>query len=85
MNPFHIDPEEIPPGYDYQWVEFAVDGDLQRMREDGWRPVPYSRHPKEAEGYRALSMKWKANGDQHEYEERIVVGDLILVERPKRP
>jgi len=81
-----IDPNQIPLGFDYQWASLAVNGDeklgdYHRMREGGWRPVPYSRHP-EVENYFSLRMTFSPEGD-HTIEERIVCGGLILVERPK--
>jgi len=74
---------KVPTGFDYQWVALAVNGhekmgDYQRMREGGWRPVPYSRHPEVDERCRQLVINGPNEGEQ-----RIVAGGLILVERPK--
>lgn len=51
-DPFRII-GEIPPGFVYQWVALSVMGSeaiaapgLARMKIDGWREVPSSRHPK---------------------------------------
>ena len=69
---------EIPRGWTYQWNpvtvlnqsirEIVVQGDLQ-MYENGWRPVPASRHP----------GRWTPHG----YEGEIVVDGQRLEERPE--
>lgn len=46
---FHIPPNIIPEGTDYQWNCFEVLGrpetaNVLVMRENGWRPVPAGRH-----------------------------------------
>lgn len=46
---FHIPPEIIPDGWDYQWNLVTVLGQPQTaamlaMAENGWRPVPAGRH-----------------------------------------
>src|SRR5947208_2011806 len=47
---YHIPPELIPSGWDYQWNTYTVvneqatDAQLV-MHENGWRPVMASRHP----------------------------------------
>ncbi len=46
---YAIPPNEIPAGWSYQWNQVSVlnkevEGDLI-MAENGWRPVPASRHP----------------------------------------
>lgn len=74
---------KVPVGFDYQWVTLAVAGDekigdFQRMREGGWRPVPFERHPEVEERFRQLVINGPNEGEQ-----RIVAGGLILVERPK--
>ena len=68
---------EVPRGWSYQWnpvtvlnqhvSELIVQGDLQ-MHENGWRPVPASRHP----------GRWTPHG----FEGHIVVDGLRLEERP---
>lgn len=63
---------KVPAGFDYQWVTLAVGGDeelgdAQRMHNGGWRAVPQDRHP---------DIRTQIKG-------MIVVGDLLLVERPK--
>ena len=69
---------EIPRGWSYQWnpvsvlgqkfSELVEQGDLQ-MFENGWRPVPASRHP----------GRWTPHG----YEGSIVIDGLRLEERPE--
>jgi hypothetical protein len=51
-DPFHIDPKEIPRGWDYQWNAVTVWGNKEvlltvgnEMYQNGWRPVPAERHP----------------------------------------
>lgn len=74
---FDVPKHEIPRGWDYQWNavtvlnqninDIIVQGDLQ-MHENGWRPVPASRHP----------GRWTPQG----YEGAIVIDGLRLEERP---
>jgi hypothetical protein len=74
---YDVPKNEIPRGWDYQWNpitvlgqninELVVQGDLQ-MYENGWRPVPASRHP----------GRWTPQG----YTGAIVVDGLRLEERP---
>lgn len=69
----HVPPEEIPRGWDYQWNAVTVVGKELReeqmvMQQNGWRPVPASRH----EG------RWTEPG----YDGEIVVRGLRLEERP---
>ena len=52
IDPFHIDPAIIPPGWDYQWNTVTVYNNkditvaqTMAMYENGWRPVPAERHP----------------------------------------
>jgi hypothetical protein len=42
-DPFEIDAELIPLGMSYQWNPITPDG--LRVEQEGWKPVPYSRHP----------------------------------------
>lgn len=72
-DPFEII-GQIPDGVIYQWVATAVCGDCDlakpgydRMVGDGWRPVPWKRHPKMPRGSRG----------------RIVTKYQELMERPK--
>jgi hypothetical protein len=51
-DPFHIDQREIPDGWSYQWIAKSVLGNSSAdvisttsFFENGWRPVPASRHP----------------------------------------
>lgn len=74
---FDVPKNEIPRGWDYQWNavtvlnqninDIIVQGDLQ-MHENGWRPVPASRHP----------GRWTPQG----FEGAIVIEGLRLEERP---
>lgn len=46
---FHVPPELIPEGWDYQWNRIEVYGQPDMgaqlaMAENGWRPVPAGRH-----------------------------------------
>lgn len=52
IDPFYIDPAMIPDGWTYQWNAISIVGNQEiladqnlRMVENGWRPVPASRHP----------------------------------------
>lgn len=74
---FEIPPTYVPQGWTYQWntvtvlnqgIEEIVRGDLQ-MHENGWRPVPSSRHP----GH------WTPHG----HKGAIVMEGLRLEERPE--
>lgn len=47
---YHIPPELIPKGWDYQWNTYTVVNEQATdaqliMAENGWRPVPCDRHP----------------------------------------
>lgn len=73
---FAIPAHYIPHGWDYQWnavtvlnqgVHEIVRGDLG-MHENGWRPVPASRHP--------------GHWTPHDHEGAIIVDGLRLEERP---
>lgn len=74
---FEIPKAYCPQGWTYQWnavtilnqgIQEIVRGDLQ-MHENGWRPVPASRHP----GH------WTPQG----YEGSIILDGLRLEERPE--
>ena len=48
-NEFDFQPHEVPAKYVYQWIRHTVHGDPSEsevfdMMENGWRPVPHSRH-----------------------------------------
>lgn len=73
---FAVPANEIPAGWDYQWNTVTVlnketkdieRGDLM-MHENGWRPVPASRHP----------GRWTPPG----FEGSIIIEGLRLEERP---
>jgi len=70
---FAVPPNEIPMGWDYQWNTVTVlnqdveRGDLQ-MHENGWRPVPASRH----------AGRWTPHG----FEGSIIIEGMRLEERP---
>ncbi len=73
---FDVPLNEIPAGWSYQWnavtvlgqgIEEIIRGDLQ-MHENGWRPVPASRHP----------GRWAPHG----FEGAIIIDGQRLEERP---
>ncbi len=73
---FHVDPRQIPDGWDYQWNTVSVLGSTQearsvslQMQANGWTPVPAERHP----------GVWTPVG----YTGEIVVDGNRLEERPK--
>jgi hypothetical protein len=75
-DPLDVPLNEIPQGWSYQWnpvtvlnkgIEEILQGDLQ-MYQNGWRPVPASRHP----------GRWTPVG----FDGQIVVQGLRLEERP---
>lgn len=75
-DPMDVPREEIPPGWDYQWnpvtilnkpIGEVVQGDLI-MYQNGWRPVPASRH----------AGRWTPVG----FEGDILMTGLRLEERP---
>lgn len=73
-NKYHIPPQEIPLGTSYQWNTHAIYGQEQRhysvfMANQGWEPVPASRHPH-------LAPKDANPNDP------IIIDGQILVERP---
>lgn len=73
---FEVPKNEIPAGWDYQWNTVTVlnkeTKDIERgdllMHENGWRPVPASRHP----------GRWTPPG----FEGSIIINGLRLEERP---
>lgn len=70
---FHVPPEEIPDGWDYQWNAFTVLNQEATdhqvlMHANGYRPVPANRHP----------GRWTAPGSAG----AIIVNGLRLEERP---
>lgn len=70
---FHVPPEEIPDGWDYQWNTYSVLNQQQTdhqvlMHANGFRPVPSDRHP----------GRWTAPGASG----AIIVNGLRLEERP---
>lgn len=72
---FHIPASEIPDGWTYQWNVVTVTNqemisEQNEMYENGWRPVPASRHP----------GRWTKKG----VEGAIIVKGLRLEERPSR-
>lgn len=77
VDKFEIPAHYIPVGWSYQWnavtvlnqgMNEIVRGDLQ-MHENGWRPVPASRHP--------------GHWTSPDHEGAIVVEGLRLEERPE--
>jgi len=76
VDKFEVPAHFIPPGWSYQWnqvtvlnqgIQEIIKGDLQ-MFENGWRPVPASRHP--------------GHWTPPEYDGAIVIEGLRLEERP---
>lgn len=72
---FHVPPDEIPAGWDYQWNTVSVAGNAEVARDhqvimhaNGFRPVPADRHP----------GRWTASGEKG----AIIVNGLRLEERP---
>jgi hypothetical protein len=75
-DPFHVPPEIIPVGWEYQWNLDSVNGNKEVVSdqalvfwENGWRPVPANRHPGR---FTPVGTKGK-----------IIRGGQILMERPK--
>lgn len=73
-DPYHVPPNEIPDGWSYQWNPVTVTGkevvQMQNlMYDNGWRPVPASRH----------QGRWTKPGETG----HIVVEGLRLEERPE--
>lgn len=71
---FDIPTHEIPEGLTYEFKRYTNMGQedpfyLARMREQGWEPVPPSRHP-----------NWVPPGYK---EPHIIKGGQILMDRPK--
>ena len=71
---FFIPLDEIPEGLSYEWKKWAVNGQedpfyIAQMREQGWEPVPASRHPT------WVPPNYK---DPH-----IIKGGQILMDRPQ--
>lgn len=70
---FYVPVEEIPDGLDYNWKRWTVNGKedpfyIAKMREQGWEPVPPSRHP-----------NWVPPGFNEPY---IIKSGMILMDRP---
>lgn len=77
VDKFEIPSHYVPNGWSYQWnavtvlnqgIQEIVRGDLQ-MHENGWRPVPASRHP--------------GHWTSADHEGAIIVEGLRLEERPE--
>lgn len=74
VDEFYIPIEEIPEGLTYEWKRWSVHGQedpyyIAQMREQGWEPVPPSRHPNWLPpGYNAST---------------IIKGGQILMDRPR--
>lgn len=72
---FHIPPELVPKGWEYQWAAISIVGNSEVLMdqnlmfaENGWRPVPSDRYPG-----RFMPAGHKGN---------IVRGGQMLMERP---
>lgn len=70
----------IPVGWEYQWVAISVHGDTELvedqnllMAENGWRPVPHSRHASRFKEGKGADGKGGC----------IIRGKQMLMERPK--
>lgn len=73
-DPFYVPMDEIPPGLSYEWKRVSNVGQedpfyIAGMREQGWEPVPASRHP-----------TWVPPGYDKPH---IIKGGLMLMDRPK--
>ena len=76
-NVFEFDERKVPPGYKYEWKRCKLAGqededNLVIAEQNGWRPVPASRHP-ELAGLR----KSKESPDA-----AIIKRGLVLMEQP---
>lgn len=74
VDEFYIPIEEIPDHLTYEWKRWSVNGAqdpfyIARLREQGFDPVPPSRHP-----------NWLPPGYNEPY---IIKGGQILMDRPK--
>jgi hypothetical protein len=67
-DPYHIPPEIIPRDRAYQWV--SREHDYKFYKATDWRDVPAERHP-------GMFAPWGYQGP-------CIIGDLILVEKPRR-
>lgn len=70
---FSIPMEQIPEGLTYEWKRWSANGEeypfyIARMREQGWEPVPPSRHP-----------DWVPPGYDKPH---ILKSGLVLMDRP---
>jgi len=70
---FWIDPDDIPPGWSYEWKRRETLGKQDpayqvALARKGWEPVPAQRHP-----------SYMPEGDQHRIIER---EGMVLMERP---
>lgn len=77
---FDIPAVLIPKGWEYQWVAVSVHGDTELvedqnllMAENGWRPVPHSRH----------ASRFKEGKGADGKSGCIIRGKQMLMERPK--
>lgn len=80
MGRLYIDPNEIPQGITYAWIDIGTvsapnDENWQMKSSDGWVPVPRNRHPKYARG----SLLPGRQSDP--YADVIVRGGLLLCEK----
>lgn len=73
VDEFYIDPNIIPPGWDYEWKRRTVWNEENasyqvQLQLKGWEPVPASRHP-----------QYMPDGNRHSIIER---KGMVLMERP---
>ncbi len=86
---FHIPPEDIPDGMDYQWAALTVMGKVDSramaaFAQNRWTSVPLSRHPHYGtDGGLIEGQKGTRIGrDTILYEECIIRDGMLLMERP---
>jgi hypothetical protein len=76
----YIDPDIIPPGWDYAWATISVlgqprPGRLIGLRQVGWEIVPPERHPE-------LLINGKNNDSTAATAAHVERDGLVLIERP---
>lgn len=74
VDEYYIDPNIIPPGWDYEWKRRTVWNEENasyqvQLQLKGWEPVPVSRHP-----------QYMPDGTRSSVIER---KGMVLMERPK--
>ena len=74
VDKFYVDPNDVPPGWEYQWKTRTVYGKEDpayqvSLARNGWAPVPASRHPD------YMPMGYKGNTIERD--------GMMLMELPK--